>query len=161
MDLTNPSPSLVWSNEERLSLLERGPADTALALALIHHLAIANNIPMAGLARFLGLLCEFLIIEFVPKSDSQVKRMLATRKDIFRDYHKDEFEEQFWPPLFYSGIDPDSGQPAHSLSHEGENAGIAPEISVSAEAAEKTGPPFRIFRRRESDRGKSTQPGWS
>ena len=95
MDLTNPSPSIGWSNEERLSLLERGPADTVLALALIHHLAIANNVPMASMARFFSLLCEFLIIEFVPKGDSQVKRMLATRKDIFEDYHKDEFEEQF------------------------------------------------------------------
>ena len=44
MDLTNPSPSIGWSNKERLSLLERGPADTVLALALIHHLAIANNV---------------------------------------------------------------------------------------------------------------------
>lgn len=95
MDFTNPSPSLGWFNEERLSLLQRGPVDTILALALIHHLALANNVPLASLARFFGSLCEFLIIEFVPKHDSQVKRMLATREDVFEDYHPQAFEREF------------------------------------------------------------------
>src|SRR5207244_3080604 len=50
MDLTNPSPSIGWENSERLSLLERGPVDLALALALVHHLAIGNNVPLHSLA---------------------------------------------------------------------------------------------------------------
>ncbi len=95
MDLTNPSPSLGWANKERLSLLDRGPVDTVLALALIHHLAIANNVPITGIARFFSLLCEFLIIEFVPKEDSQVQRMLVMREDIFVDYNQKNFEEEF------------------------------------------------------------------
>ncbi|GAI82895.1 unnamed protein product, partial [marine sediment metagenome] len=45
LDLTNPSPGIGWENQERTSLLERGSADTVLALALIHHLAISNNLP--------------------------------------------------------------------------------------------------------------------
>ena len=36
-----------------------------------------------------------LIVEFVPKSDSQLKRMLATREDIFPDYTQAGFEEAF------------------------------------------------------------------
>jgi len=39
-------------NKERKSLAERGPADTILALALIHHLAISNNLPLGKIASF-------------------------------------------------------------------------------------------------------------
>ena len=45
VDLSNPSPSLGWHNEERSSFLERCNVDVVLALALIHHLSIANNVP--------------------------------------------------------------------------------------------------------------------
>jgi hypothetical protein len=75
--------------------MQRGPADCIMALALIHHLVIANNVPMQALADFFAKMCSSLIIEFVPKSDSQVKRLLATREDIFSDYRQDSFEECF------------------------------------------------------------------
>ena len=58
LDLTNPSPSIGWANEERLSLIERGPADAVLALALIHHLAISNNVPFSHIAAFLSQVCR-------------------------------------------------------------------------------------------------------
>jgi ribosomal protein L11 methylase PrmA len=97
LDLTNPSPGLGWSNHERLSLIERGPVDAVLALALIHHLAISNNVPLVQLAMFFRQLANWLIIEFVPKSDSQVQKLLATRQDIFPDYTTDGFENAFSP----------------------------------------------------------------
>jgi ribosomal protein L11 methylase PrmA len=95
LDLTNPSPALGWKNEERASLLERGPADTVLALALIHHLAISHNLPLSHIARFFASLCQSLIVEYVPKSDPQAKRLLATREDIFPDYTQQSFESEF------------------------------------------------------------------
>jgi hypothetical protein len=95
LDLTNPSPSIGWENEERISLGERGYADTVLALALIHHLAISNNVPLNRIASFFSHICNWLIIEFVPKSDSQVQRLLATREDIFPDYTQQDFEQEF------------------------------------------------------------------
>jgi hypothetical protein len=95
LDLTNPSPSIGWENKERISLRERGPADTAFALALIHHLAISNNLPIGKIAEFLGSICRYLIIEFVPKDDSQIQRMLFTREDIFPDYTRKNFEKEF------------------------------------------------------------------
>jgi hypothetical protein len=95
LDLTNPSPGLGWQHQERMSLQERGPAGAVLALALVHHLAIANNVPLADLARFFSQLTSRLVIEFVPKSDSQVKIMLATRDDIFFDYTQESFEKAF------------------------------------------------------------------
>ena len=95
LDLTNPSPGVGWANSERRSHAERGPVDTIMALALIHHLRISNNVPLANIANYLHLLCRFLIIEFVPKQDPQVQRLLRSRADIFSDYHQDAFEAAF------------------------------------------------------------------
>ena len=95
LDLTNPSPSIGWENHERMSLLERSPADTVLALALIHHLAISNNLPFGKIAHFFSEICNSFIVEFVPKSDSQVQRLLLTREDIFCDYTQQVFESEF------------------------------------------------------------------
>ncbi|MCC7118858.1 MAG: hypothetical protein IT310_10065 [Anaerolineales bacterium] len=95
LDLTNPSPALGWNHAERASLLQRGPADLALALAVIHHLAISNNVPLLQVAEFFASCAQWLIVEFVPKSDSQVQRLLASRKDIFPEYTQAGFEAAF------------------------------------------------------------------
>ncbi|MEN8007415.1 MAG: SAM-dependent methyltransferase [Candidatus Krumholzibacteriota bacterium] len=95
MDLTNPSPGLGWDHQERDALLDRGPADTVIALALIHHLAISNNVPLDRLAEFFARAGRNLIIEFVPKSDSQVQRLLATREDVFPHYDLAGFQQAF------------------------------------------------------------------
>jgi hypothetical protein len=78
-----------------MSLIERGPAGIVLALALIHHLAISNNVPLDRLAGFFHSLSRWLIIEFVPKDDPQVQRLLASRKDIFPHYTPEAFEAAF------------------------------------------------------------------
>ena len=70
-------------------------SDTVLALALIHHLTISNNLPFSHIAAFLSQVCRFLIIEFVPKNDSQVQRMLRTRGNIFPYYSQEHFEYAF------------------------------------------------------------------
>jgi ribosomal protein L11 methylase PrmA len=95
LDLTNPSPSLGWDNTERDSFGARGPADMALALAVIHHLAISNNVPLPQLVGFFAARCKWLVIEFVPKSDSQVQKLLASREDIFPNYTREGFEKAF------------------------------------------------------------------
>lgn len=94
-DITNPSPGIGWANEERMSLLQRGPVDMIMALALVHHLAIGNNLPFAKIAGLFSRLAEYLIIEFIPKSDSQVQRLLATREDVFPAYDAAAFENEF------------------------------------------------------------------
>jgi len=95
LDLTNPSPGIGWQNIERDSLMERAPVDTVLALALIHHLAISNNVPLDRIADFFSKICHSLIIEFVPKNDSQVQKLLMNRKDIFEEYDIEHFEKAF------------------------------------------------------------------
>ena len=97
LDLTNPSSRAGWAHEERESLVDRGPADLVLALALVHHLAIAHNVPLPRVAAFLARVGRSLVIEFVPKEDSQLQRMLASREDIFTDYSQAGFEAAFSP----------------------------------------------------------------
>ena len=95
IDLANPSPALGWAHGERQSLVERGPADAVLALALIHHLCITNNVPLPGAASYLAAMARHLIIEFVPKEDDMVQFLLQSREDIFADYTKEGFEVVF------------------------------------------------------------------
>ena len=95
LDLTNPSPGIGWEGKERMSFRERACADTVMALALVHHLAISNNLPLQNIAEFFDGICNSLIIEFVPKSDPQVQRLLASRQDIFSEYTQDMFEREF------------------------------------------------------------------
>lgn len=109
LDLTNPSPPLGYENRERMGLEERGPADTILALALIHHLAISNNVPLDKVAAYFARLCKSLIIEFVPKSDSQVQRLLVTREDIFTRYTQKDFEKAFTHHFTIEGSTPIHG----------------------------------------------------
>ena len=95
VDLANPPPAQGWAHRERDSLLQRGPADLVLALALVHHLAIGNNVPLPETAAFFAACGASLILEFVPKSDSQVQRMLAAREDIFTGYDRENLERAF------------------------------------------------------------------
>ncbi len=95
LDLNNPSAGLGWENKERISLIERGRADLVLALALIHHFAISNNVPFSNIAELLSDICKSLVIEFVPKDDPQIQRLLSTREDIFSDYTQPNFESEF------------------------------------------------------------------
>ncbi len=94
-DLANPSPSLGWHHRERDSMVGRGPVDLVLALALVHHLAIGNNVPLGQVAAFMADLGGELVVEFVPKSDPKVQLLLAAREDVFDAYTVDGFEAAF------------------------------------------------------------------
>ncbi len=95
LDLTNPSPGIGWQNRERDSFLQRGPVEAVLALALVHHLAISNNVPLGRVAELFAGCGEWLIVEFVPKSDSQIQKLLRSRVDIFSEYTRAGFESAF------------------------------------------------------------------
>ncbi len=121
MDLTNPSPDLGWGLRERMSLVERGPADLLLALALVHHLAISHNLPFELIAEFLARLGRHLIIEYVPKDDPQVQRLLRSREDSFTQYDREAFERAFC--RFFRIADraalPASGRVIYSMTSAG------------------------------------------
>ena len=91
VDIANPSPALGWAGRERRSLLERANADAILALALVHHLALTRNVPLPMLVDLFADLAPWAIVEFVPKEDPMVRRLLATRRDVFPRYDLDGF----------------------------------------------------------------------
>lgn len=93
-DITQPSPALGWNNQERESLLSRINVDTILALALIHHLYFSKNINFEMLASMFKSKAKNIIIEFVPFSDSQVKKINSTKLEDF-NYSKEHFENTF------------------------------------------------------------------
>ena len=95
MDLTNPSANIGFAGRERSSMAERGRPDCIMMLAVIHHMAISNNVPFELLALWLSEMSDHLIIEFVPKSDPQVQRLLLSREDIFDRYTQENFESVF------------------------------------------------------------------
>ena len=91
LDVTNPTPGLGWENTERLPFRHRGAFDTVLCLALVHHLALRQNLSFEQIAKFLSSLGPWLIVEFIPKEDSQARRLLHLKEDIFPHYTQDHF----------------------------------------------------------------------
>lgn len=95
IDFSNPSPAIGVNNIERSSFLHRASCDVAMALALVHHLAIGKNIPFSHLAEMFARLGKFLIIEFVAKEDEKVQLLLQHKKDIYDWYTEDAFLQAF------------------------------------------------------------------
>ena len=91
LDVANPSPGIGWAGRERRSLLDRADPDITLALALVHHLAISRNVPLPMVLGLFADLAPWAIVEFVPKEDRMVRRLLATRRDVFPEYTLDGF----------------------------------------------------------------------
>lgn len=91
MNLVDPTPNMGWRQSERKGLIERASADGIIALAVIHHMCIAGNLPLAEAIRWLVSLAPTGIIEFVPKGDPMVDQLLQVRDDIFDDYTEQVF----------------------------------------------------------------------
>lgn len=93
LDAANPSPSQGWAQQERPGLRERADADAVLALAFVHHLAIARNVPLERLVDWIVDLAPAGVLEFVPKTDPMVQELLRLREDIFDRYGEEHFLE--------------------------------------------------------------------
>ena len=91
-NVTNPSPGQGWNGTERNRLKDRVSADGILALAIIHHLVISSYVPMEDALVGLMDMAPSGIIEFVPPSDPQIKRMLASRNNVTHEYSADLFD---------------------------------------------------------------------
>ena len=94
VNVTDPSPNLGWRNMERKRVDERGRPDLVLALALIHHVVIGGNIPMAEFVQWLRDLGGDLVIEFVTRKDPMVMTLLRNKEDHYSDYDEQVFERE-------------------------------------------------------------------
>jgi SAM-dependent methyltransferase len=100
MNLVDPSGGIGWRTRERAPFVDRVRPDATLALALVHHLTIAANVPLPEVVAWLASFGERLVVEFPHVDDVQVKRLLANKPaGLFDDYRRDAFEgllaEQF------------------------------------------------------------------
>ncbi|MGE8941497.1 class I SAM-dependent methyltransferase [Leptospira interrogans] len=93
LNLADASPNQGWRNVERKGLAERGRPDLTLCLALIHHIVISANIPLADFIGWLADLGTAVVIEFVGRDDEMVKALLANRADQYADYHAETFRD--------------------------------------------------------------------
>jgi len=94
VNVTDPSPNLGWRNLERKRINERGRPDLVLALALIHHVVIGGNIPLAEFVQWLRDLGGELVIEFVTRQDPMVATLLRNKDDHYSDYTEESFERE-------------------------------------------------------------------
>ena len=90
-DATNPSANIGWNELERKSFKSRSDFDGILALAFEHHLSIAKNIPLQDTIDWLVSLAPKGLIEFVPKNDETIQKMIKFKGDIFPDYNEENF----------------------------------------------------------------------
>jgi len=100
MNLVDPSGGIGWRNRERAPFCERVQPDVVLALALVHHVAIAANVPLPEVVSWLRSFGGRVVVEFVHADDVQVRRLLANKpRGLFDDYQREAFErllaEQF------------------------------------------------------------------
>jgi hypothetical protein len=93
MNLTDPSPGLGWRGVERKPFAERGKPDLILALALLHHVSITGNVPVRQFVDWLASLRSHVVIEFMTREDSMVKKLLAAKRVEHDDYDRGFFEQ--------------------------------------------------------------------
>jgi SAM-dependent methyltransferase len=92
-NLADPSPGLGWRGLERRPLEDRGSPDLVLALALIHHVSITANVPIAEFLDWLRELDATLLIEFPKREDPMVRKLLSGKREGSNaDYELETFE---------------------------------------------------------------------
>jgi hypothetical protein len=91
VNLADASPNQGWRGVERKGLAERGRPELTLCLALVHHIVIGANIPLASFLDWLAGLGTAVVIEFVGRDDEMVQALLANRADQYDDYHPEVF----------------------------------------------------------------------
>ena len=85
MDLSSQSPGLGWRGKERKAFTDRVKPDVVLCLAVIHHLAITNNVPLPEFVAFLADVGSEAVLEFPTPDDQMVKRLLKNKREGTHD----------------------------------------------------------------------------
>ncbi|MGD8384155.1 MAG: hypothetical protein PVF89_01990 [Lysobacterales bacterium] len=93
-NIADPSPNWGWRNRERSELASRTRPDMVLCLALIHHVVITANIPLAEFIDYLAGLTDKLVIEYVSRRDDKVKTLLRNKEDKYSDYSRESLQRE-------------------------------------------------------------------
>lgn len=93
MDLADPSPGIGWRGRERPAFFDRGQPDVVLMLALVHHIAIAANVPLPEVVDWMHSFGARIVVEFVHADDPMTQRLLANKPEgLYPDYRVEVFE---------------------------------------------------------------------
>jgi len=82
VDMANPTPNQGWALEERSSVEQRLRPDLIVCYAVVHHLAIARNIPLPAIVEWLRRFSCPVVFEFVGPEDAMVTRMTANKRSV-------------------------------------------------------------------------------
>lgn len=85
-DFARPTPAVGWRNCECAGLIERakGEFDCVLMLGVLHHLLVAEQIPLTQiLAQVAEITTRWAIIEWVPREDAQFTGLSRGREDLY------------------------------------------------------------------------------
>jgi SAM-dependent methyltransferase len=86
VNICQPTPGIGYLNQERTSFLDRGQAECVIALALLHHLLVSGNLPLAACRDLLArLTTDSLVLEFVPTDDPMFQQLTKYRTTEFDD----------------------------------------------------------------------------
>jgi SAM-dependent methyltransferase len=99
-NIARPTPSAGWRNREQLSLLDRltGNFDLVLMLAVIHHLILREQLPLAHIGELCGLLTKrWLVVEWVPPTDPMYQEWLRGRDDLYGKFNEGDLLRAFMP----------------------------------------------------------------
>ena len=93
LDLSDPSPGIGWRSRERLPFVERIRPDLMLCLAVVHHLALTNTVPLDEIVAFLAEFGAPLVVEFPHRNDVMASRLLARKRPgVFDAYNRYNWE---------------------------------------------------------------------
>jgi ribosomal protein L11 methylase PrmA len=93
-DFARPTPSVGWQNNENESLLSRanGQFDCVLMLGVLHHLLVADQIPLVAVVDQLAQITRrWAILEWVPKGDSQFAGLCRGREELYAHLDQEYF----------------------------------------------------------------------
>jgi SAM-dependent methyltransferase len=99
-NIARPTPAAGWKNREHLSLLDRltGKFDLVLMLAVIHHLILREQLPLAHIAELCSALTNrWLVLEWVPPTDPMYREWLRGRDALYGHLSEDDLLEAFAP----------------------------------------------------------------
>jgi hypothetical protein len=93
IDLVDPTPGRGWRGKERAAFTDRARPDLVMGLALVHHLAIGANVPLAQVVEWFRSFGGDVVIEYVEPHDPMARRLLGNKPaGMYGDYRRDAFE---------------------------------------------------------------------
>jgi len=93
-DFARPTPATGWQNRESASLLERarGQFECVMMLGILHHLLVADQIPLPAIIEQLWEISNhWAIVEWIPKEDAQFEGLCRGRQELYAYLTEEHF----------------------------------------------------------------------